>query len=176
MEVKVSKKGFYLFTVAAVVLLVGGVVWSRQRSTAPSSALYAGVSGNDLPTVVGEPSLGGPKIPFTETVNYKEYTPEVLSTALASGNATLLYFYANWCGTCRGQEPINQEFFRKALEQQLSVNGIRVDVDVNQQLMRQYRINYQHSYVLLDKTGNPVDRFYGDHSAEEILKKVQKVL
>lgn len=174
MEVKISKNLLYIIIGAAAVLVVGGVVWATRGGS--STRPYAGTSGADLPTVVGMPSLGGPKIPFTETANYKEYTPEVLSTALASGNATLLYFYADWCGTCRGQEPINAAFFNRALSENLAVQGIRVNVDYNQPLMRQYKINYQHSYVLLDKNGNPVDRFYGDHTEEEIMQKVTKVL
>lgn len=174
MEVKIQKNLLYIIVGAIAVVVVGGIVWASRGDS--RAAPYAGVKGSDLPTVVGMPSLGGPKIPFTATENYKEYTPAVLTAALASGKATLLYFYADWCGTCRGQEPINQAFFDRALGENLAVTGIRVNVDDNQQLMRQYKINYQHSYVLLDKAGQPVDRFYGDHSETEILKKVQQVL
>ncbi|MBI2552764.1 thioredoxin family protein [Candidatus Uhrbacteria bacterium] len=174
MEIKIQKNLIYAVGGVLAVIVIGGVVWASRGNSPP--APYAGTPGADLPTVVGEPSLGGPKIPFTATENYKEYTPEVLSAALASGNATLLYFYANWCGTCRGQEPINEAFFNRARQDNLAVMGVRVNVDDNQPLMRQYRINYQHSYVLLDKSGNPVDRFYGDHSEEELRQKVQQVL
>ena len=102
--------------------------------------------------------------------------PEMLTEGSASGKATLLYFYADWCGTCRGQEPIHEAFFKRALDENLPLLGLRINVDENQSVMRQYRINYQHSYVLLDKSGNPVDRFYGDHSEEELRQKVTKVL
>ena len=174
MEVKISKNLLYIMIGVVAVVVVGGIVRASRGGSHPTP--YAGTKGADLPTVVGQPSLGGPKIPFVETVNYKEYTPEVLAAATSGGKATLLYFYADWCGTCRGQEPENAAFFNRALNENLPVIGLRVNVDYNQPLMRQYRINYQHSYVLLDKTGNPVDRFYGDHSEEEILKKVTKVL
>lgn len=169
-----QKNHLYAILGVIAVVVIGAVVWTSRGGSRATP--YAGTSGADLPTVVGLPSLGGPRIPFTETANYKEYTPEVLTATLASGNATLLYFYADWCGTCRGQELINAAFFNRALGENLAVNGLRVNVDYNQPLMRQYRINYQHSYVLLDKNGNPVDRFYGDHSEEEILQKVTKVL
>ena len=173
MEVKLSKNLIYIIS---GVLLVGGVAWaSRGVSNRPVTP-YAGTAGADLPTVVGQPSLGGPKIPFSATENYKEYAPEILAAALSSGKATLIYFYANWCGSCRGQEPINAAFFSRTLAENLAVTGVRVNVDENQPIMRQYGINYQHSYVLLDKNGNPVDRFFGEHSEEELMTKVQKVL
>ena len=171
MEVKISKNLIY---VVIGGLLAGGIVFA-SRGSKPTTP-YAGTAGADLPTVVGQPSLGGLKIQFTATANYKEYTPEVLATALASGKATLLYFYADWCGTCRGQEPIHEAFFNRALQENLAVQGVRVNADDNQPLMRQYGINYQHSYVLLDKAGKPVDKFFGDHSEEELLRKVQQVL
>ena len=174
MEIKIQKNLLYIITGVIAAMVMGGIVWAARGGARPTP--YAGTKGVDLPTVVGQPSLGGPKIPFTATANYKEYTPEVLAAATSGGNATLLYFYADWCGTCRGQEPINEEFFRQAADIKMALIGLRVNVDYNQPLMRQYRINYQHSYVLLDKSGNPVDRFYGDHSEEEILKKVTKVL
>lgn len=175
MEIKISKNLIYTI-VGGLVVVIGGIVWASKGNNTSAPRPYAGTAGADLPTVVGQPSLGGPKIPFTATENYKEYTPEVLTAALSGGKAALLYFYADWCGTCRGQEPINEAFFNRALSENLAVTGLRVNVDNNQPLMRQYRINYQHSYVLLDKTSTPVDRFYGDHSEEELMQKVTKVL
>lgn len=174
MEIKVSKNLLYAVVGVVAALVVGGIAWASRGDSRTTP--YAGTAGADLPTVVGEPSLGGPKIPFTATENYNEYTPEALAAALSSGKATLLYFYADWCGTCRGQEPINAAFFNRALQENLAVTGIRVNVDDNQPLMRSYRINYQHSYVLLDKAGTAVDRFYGDHNESDLLKKVQQVL
>ena len=178
MTLKIRKNYLYGLIGMIAVLIIGGVVIAARttRTRIPAARPYAGVKGTDLPTVVGQPSLGGAKIPFTETANYKEYTPEVLAAALSGGKATLLYFYADWCGSCRGQEPINQAFMVNALAHNLPLNGIRVNVDENQPLMRQYGINYQHSYVLLDKTGKPVDKFFGEHSAEELKQKVQQVL
>ncbi len=174
MEIKVSKKILYVAGGLVVILIVGGGVFAKHGGS--RAVPYAGVADKDLPTVVGEPSFGGPKIPFTATANYQEYAPDVLTAALANGKATLLYFYADWCGSCRTQEPINQEFFRKALTQKLDLNGFRVNVDANKPLMRQYGINYQHSYVLLDKTGKSVDKFFGDHSEEELMQKVRQGL
>ncbi len=175
MEFKIQKNILFIIGGLVVLLAGGAVVWA-SRGSKLSTTPYAGVAGADLPTVVGEPSIGGPKIPFHEEENYKEYTPEVLATALASGKPVLLYFYADWCGTCRGQEPIHESFFHRAMKEALPVVGVRINVDNNQPLMRQYGINYQHSYVLLDKTGKPVDKFFGDHSEEQLLQKVTKVL
>lgn len=176
MEVKIPKNLLYAVMGGIAILVIGGVTLAKRGEGDPTPRPYAGVQGTDLPTVVGEPSIGGPKIPFHEHENYKEYTPDVLATALASGKATLLYFYADWCGTCREQEPIHETFFHRASDQGLAIMGVRINVDNNQPLMRQYGINYQHSYVLLDKTGNPVSKFFGDHSEEDLMREAAKVL
>lgn len=93
MELKLSRSFLYTVVGIVAVLLIGSVVLAKRGGTLFTP--YANVKGEDLPMVVGRPSLGGPKIPHDETVNYKEYAPEALAAALASGKATLLYFYAD---------------------------------------------------------------------------------
>lgn len=148
---------------------------NAKQSTAPRP--YNGVSGNDLPTVVGEPTLDTEtKIPFVEVANYKEYTPELLAAAMASRNAVLLFFYADWCGSCKIQEPMNTAFFERTLKEEIPIVGLRIDIDDHKDIAREYGINYQHSYVLLDKTGTPASKFFGEHTPEQLEQAVSKVL
>lgn len=169
-----SKRIFYVIILIAAVEIVGGTYAAKRGATI--NMPYAGVSASDLPAVVGEPSLSEEKIPFTETVNYQEYTSARLSTALQSGRATLLYFYADWCSSCRIQEPINAIFFKQALDDGLAFMGIRIDIDDYPKIAREYGVNYQHSYVLLDRQGQPVAKFFGEQSVEDLKRYALQVL
>ncbi|MDO8505021.1 MAG: thioredoxin domain-containing protein [bacterium] len=176
MEIKLQKKQFYIL-LGSIIFLGAGIVFVSNKKTAPSVRPYAGVSGADLPTVVGEPTLDTEtKIPFVEFANYKEYTPELLASAKTSGNATILFFYADWCSSCKAQEPMHTTFFKHALDEKLPLTGIRIDIDDHKDIAREYGINYQHSYVLLDKTGAPVSKFFGTHTSEQLEKAVSVVL
>lgn len=176
MEVKISKNLFYTITVGLVIVF-GGIAWASRGNNTSTPPPYAGVAGADLPTRVGEPTLDTiTKIPYTETANYMEYTPEILATAKSSGKAVLLYFYADWCSSCKAQEPMNAVFFGQALIKKMPVFGIRIDIDDHTDIARQYGINYQHSYVLLDTAGVASAKFFGEHSETELMAKVQQVL
>ena len=173
MEFKISKKRLFV-VVGVIAIVAGGTVWA-SRNNHPV-APYAGVPGADLPAVVGKPSLSGAKIPYAETENYKQYTPEVLQSIRQSGNAVLLYFYADWCTSCWEQEPIHAIFFNNALKAQLPIIGVRINIDDLPPVMREFGMNYSHSYVLLDKNGNVASKFFGTHSEAELMKEVKKVL
>ena len=175
MTIQISKKTIGVI-VAGVILLTGSIYIGRSQ-TRTRETPYAGVAGADLPTVVGEPTLDTEiKIPFTKLSNYQEYTPELFASVKADGNAALLFFYADWCGSCKAQEPMNAAFFSQALERGLPLTGIRIDIDDHKDIAREYGINYQHSYVLLDKTGTPVSKFFGEHTPEQLSAQVTKVL
>ncbi len=158
-----------------MIAFASAVAWGFYHAPV-SPRPYAGVKGEDLPAVVGEPSLSITKIPYTETVNYKEYTPEVLASARKSGNAILLYYYANWCTSCREQETIHAAFFDNALKSHLPLIGIRVNIDDKPPVMREYEMNYSHGYALLDRSGKVVSKFFGTHSEAELMAEVKKAL
>ena len=174
MEIKI--KNHTLIALGVIVLVVLGIIVLSTRGVGGTPAPYAGVKGADLPAVVGETALGVEKIPFRETENYKEYTPAILVNALKSGKATLLYFYADWCTSCRTQEPWNADFFQQVLKKKLPLVGIRINIDSNEAPKQQYGTHYSHSFVLLDKEGKTVKKFYGDHQIEELFKEVKAVL
>ena len=174
MELKISKKFLCAIIGGIAVLSVGSIIVVRRSETV--AAPYAGVRGEDLPAVVGESSLGGTTIPYSETANYKQYTPELFASARQSGKTILLYYYANWCASCWEQEPIHAEFFDQARKSDLLLIGFRINIDDKAPIMREYSINYSHSYVLLDQTGKVASKFFGTHSAKELANEVSKAL
>lgn len=59
------------------------------------------------------------------------------NTIITTSTPVLVDFFAEWCGPCKTQAPILVEVAR-ALEGRAKV--IKIDVDKNQQIAQQYRI------------------------------------
>ena len=74
----------------------------------------------------------------------------------------ILYFSAPWCGPCKTLGPIID-----ALSSTINVEKINVDVDQTQST--KYGVRNVPSLVLVDSTGNELNRMVGVHSEEQIL-------
>jgi len=87
----------------------------------------------------------------------------------------VLFFYANWCPTCR---PVDQELGNDPNKLPEDVVVIRVnynDTDTDQeekQLAKKYGITYQHTFVEIDSVGNALQIWNGGGVAE-ILERLQ---
>jgi len=94
---------------------------------------------------------------------YQSYTPEALSQALAESKV-VLFFYANWCPTCR---PIDLELQNNLSKIPDDVTVIRVnynDSDTDKEeksLAQKYAITYQHTFVQIDNNGNEITKWNG---------------
>jgi|GEM_PF-817744 len=101
--------------------------------------------------------------------SYSEYSPERFQQA--SSSKRVLFFYANWCPTCR---PVDQEFTQNTEEIPQGVSVIRVnyndsDTDDNEKaLAKKYGVTYQHTFVQIDSEGNEVAKWNGGQSEELI--------
>lgn len=93
---------------------------------------------------------------------YIEYSSKVLADT--ANTKRVLYFYANWCPTCR---PADANFKANIDKIPQGVTLIRVnyndsDTDAEEKtLADKYEITYQHTFVQIDKDGNPVARWNG---------------
>lgn len=156
-------KGNYLLLAAvALVTIIGiGFLFTlRDSSSSPQD-----LGDDTLLTPVGEVNRvessntsgvnesGGQYLPFTATV--------LSSTA---NTRRVLFFYANWCPTCR---PADQSFSEKKAQLPVDVSVIRVnynDTETDQtekDLAAQYGVTYQHTFVQIDAAGNEVTKWNG---------------
>ncbi len=105
--------------------------------------------------------------------NAVEYSPEILQSALDSGEPVLLGFHATWCSVCRAQERRisalidNNEAYAK-------VRIISVDWDTygNSKLAKELRIPRRSTLVMF-KNGEEVGRVVaqtGQEAIEELFK------
>lgn len=101
--------------------------------------------------------------------HYSEYSSTALTDSLK--NKRVLFFYANWCPTCR---PADAAFRENDSKIPSDVSLIRVnynDSDTDQEekeLAKKYLVTYQHTFVQIDEAGKEVTRWNGGQLTELI--------
>lgn len=90
------------------------------------------------------------------------------SEMIASSKPTLVDFFATWCGPCRMQSPILEEVKNRLGDK---ANVIKVDIDKNQQLAAEYRVQSVPTLILF-KDGIPVWRTVGVQQADLLEAKL----
>ena len=75
--------------------------------------------------------------------------------AQKSGKPVLLTVHADWCTTCRAQEPIVASLLSQP--QYSSFATFRVDFDKQKDVLRQFRVQYQ-STLIVYKDGKEISR------------------
>jgi len=73
------------------------------------------------------------------------------------GKPVLIDFYADWCGPCRLQSPIVEEFARRMGDQ---VEVKKINVDDNMDLANRYRI-YVVPTLIIEKDQKEIRRIEG---------------
>jgi thiol:disulfide interchange protein len=150
------KRGNTIYIILIIFVLVGAgaLAFTYKNQGAPQS---------DPPQVA---------LDSTNSGSYVDYTPEALDAATTQRR--ILYFYANWCPTCR---PVDQELTKRTSEIPEGVQIIRVnynDTDTDnaeKALAEQYGITYQHTFVEIDQEGREVQKWNGG-GLDEILSRL----
>src|SRR3990167_497547 len=161
------QKGFAMPTIiaiVAVVLVLGGVVFYANRSQTTDDKMAQekaimekeAMEQKDDETMMdkGETmmkysgaALAGKSAPLLD------FTKADYDVAVKSDKLVVLYFYANWCPTCKAEFPIMQEAFNelntdKAIGFRVNYNDDQTDSD-EKNLARQFGIAYQHTKVFV---------------------------
>lgn len=104
---------------------------------------------------------------------YVPFSPTALSQA--AGSRRVLFFYANWCPTCK---PADADFTANAAQLPSDVTLIRVnynDTETDQaekDLAKKYGVTYQHTYVQIDAEGNEITKWNGGQM-KELLERIK---
>lgn len=105
--------------------------------------------------------------------DYLPYSKSVLDNA--ASKRRVLFFYANWCPTCR---PADSSFTQNTSQIPVDVVLIRVnynDTQTDQEekdLAAKYGVTYQHTFVQIDESGNEVTKWNGGQ-IEELLTNLK---
>jgi thiol-disulfide isomerase/thioredoxin len=172
-----SKNALILVVVFGILLILGIVFFFSQNQ--PSTNNQSLSTNTDLPTLTSSTAQQSDN-PASGTIpqgtasggQYIAYSPEGLGET--SGTNRILYFYANWCPTCR---PVDADLKERISEIPAGVTIIRVnynDTETDQDekaLAQKYGITYQHTFVQIDKEGNEIQKWNGG-GFEDILDKL----
>ncbi|PIY80624.1 MAG: hypothetical protein COY80_02025 [Candidatus Pacebacteria bacterium CG_4_10_14_0_8_um_filter_42_14] len=107
------------------------------------------------------------------TSRYTVFSPEALASVTTP--RTVLYFYANWCPTCK---VANEDFTDNDSEIPTDLSVIRVnyaDTDTDEAekaLAKKYGITYQHTFVQIDDKGNEITKWNGG-GIEELVANIK---
>lgn len=120
---------------------------------------------------------GGAMKPSAST--YQPYTKAAYEQAKASGKPIFLFFYANWCPTCREQEPRLQRVVPTHMG---GVVGLRVnynDTETDESekaLAKEFGVTYQHTGFFIDASGSVQKKTigtFGDAQTVEYLDLIK---
>lgn len=144
------------------LLIAGAVIIMAAAGTV--FYIYIQSTPNDSSMKKNEQTSESDKITGDEdsSSRYVEYSKAALEQAAI--NRRVLYFYANWCPTCR---PTDAEFRANTSKIPGDLTVIRVnynDTDTDQEekdLANKYAIIYQHTFVQIDSQGNEIKKWNG---------------
>ena len=90
--------------------------------------------------------------------------------ALAAMGPTVLFFFADWCPSCRA----DMAQIEDRIEELGDITIVVVDYDRSRDLKKQYGVSYQHTYVQIDADGEAVELWNGG-GVEGILENIVRV-
>jgi thioredoxin 1 len=89
------------------------------------------------------------------------------------GKPTLVMIHADWCPTCKAQEPIIGELLKTPELQ--SIVALRVDFDKQKPVVKAFKVQYQSTLIVF-KGGKEVGRSTGDTRKDSIAALLRKAI
>ena len=96
---------------------------------------------------------------------------EKFNEMISSEQLTLVDFFATWCGPCKMMHPILEQLKEKMGD---DIRILKVDVDKNEALSMQYRIQSVPTLMLFKK-GEMLWRQSGAMSLNDLMQKISQL-
>lgn len=111
--------------------------------------------------------------------NYTDYSKAAFDQARSEGKIILVYFYANWCPTCRAQQPANDQAFAQLADNPqvavfVSNFNDSEETGEDKALQKEFDIPYQHTFLVINAEGEVTYKYTGQLAAEEIVSRVNE--
>lgn len=89
------------------------------------------------------------------------------------GKPVLVAIHADWCPTCKAQDPIVSELLKTPELQ--GITALRVDFDKQKDAVKRFKVQYQSTLIVF-KAGKEVGRSTGDTKKDGIAALLKKAL
>jgi thiol:disulfide interchange protein len=89
------------------------------------------------------------------------------------GKSILVDVHADWCPTCKTQEPIVSDLLKTPEFQ--GITGMRVDFDKQKDALKRFKVMYQSTLIVF-KGGKEVGRSTGDTHKDSIAALLKKAI
>jgi len=158
--------------VLGIVILAGGGFFLLNQSKSNNSSNTTEITLNDTDQTKQEDNNSNEDM-NTEGSRYLIYDSNTLNETADSKR--VLFFYANWCPTCR---PIDTELSENSDQIPTDVSVIRVNFndpetdEDEKDLAKTYGVTYQHTFVQLDENGNEITKWSGG-GLDQILENIK---
>lgn len=103
----------------------------------------------------------------------KPYTQDQFDAAMSSGKPILVAVHADWCPTCKAQDPMLSELLKQ--EKYKNFVTLRVDYDAQKPVVQHFKVPMQ-STLLVFKAGKEVGRSTGETHKEKLAELMDKGL
>lgn len=169
------KNPFVLIVVIALIILVGvgGLFYFKNSKTSETMMKNEDTMMKDESMDSDEKMMKKDDSAMMENSRYVDYSKSVLDES--SKNIRVLFFYANWCPTCRPADENFKENLSKIPEDLTLIRVNYNDSDTDQEekdLARKYNVTYQHTFVQIDSTGKEIKKWNGGQ-IDELLAKIK---
>lgn len=103
----------------------------------------------------------------------RPFDQTLFDKTMAQGKPAIVYFHADWCPTCRAQQPIVDRL--AAAPEMKDVTVFVADYDKEVALKKALRVNHQSTFVVF-KGGHEVTRSTGQTDEQDIRDTWEKAL
>ena len=158
--------------IVTLLILFTGIGLFMMSQTSKNDSPQSSLEVNPSPAQTGH-TLETPEVQLEVAASsYQEFSETALSDS--DDKRRVLFFYANWCPTCKAAEQDIQENIDELPDDVVIIRVNYNDTNTNEnekELARKYAITYQHTFVQIDAENNAIKTWNGGQ-LKEIIKNL----
>ncbi|GGC70806.1 thioredoxin family protein [Undibacterium terreum] len=110
---------------------------------------------------------------FAMSIAGQTYTQVEFDSLQKAGKPTLVMVHADWCPTCRAQDPLLLDLLQTPSLK--AITALSVDFDTQKDVLRSFHVSKQSTLIIF-KDGKEVARSTGDTNKDSLAALLKKAL